>query len=386
MQIKKIVSRDFELYPRRRESHGLSQIGQAVLCVAVVALAGCASIGPGRVAQDRFDYTGAVAESWKSQMLLNLVKIRYGDTPVFLDVGQIVAGYSFSRNVSASAITSVPNGGYPLGANLGTFGLTGQGTYNDSPTITYSPLVGERFARQLMTALPPSAIMNVIQAGFPADTVLRLTVQAVNGVDNHRVEQDYVRPANPEFYSLIQNLRRIQASGDIGVRVQRNDKGVETLNFILRPNLAAAVENAFFNVANILGLDPAVREFRVVYGAVPSDDKEIAILTRSIREVLVDLASNIIVPEADVTRRRVGRTPEADLGPDGPVPPLIRIASSTAPPDDAFVAAPYRGHWFSIDDNDLRSKNMFSFLMFLFTFVETGSKEAAPILTIPTTR
>jgi hypothetical protein len=29
---------------------------------------------------------------------------------------------------------------------------------------------------------------------------------------------------------------------------------------------------------------------------------------------------------------------------------------------------------------------LFSFIMFLFTFVETGSKEAAPVLTIPTTR
>jgi hypothetical protein len=29
---------------------------------------------------------------------------------------------------------------------------------------------------------------------------------------------------------------------------------------------------------------------------------------------------------------------------------------------------------------------LFSFIMFLFTFVETGGKEAAPVLTIPTTR
>ena len=33
-----------------------------------------------QVTQDGFDYTGAVTDSWKTQMLLNLVKIRYEDS------------------------------------------------------------------------------------------------------------------------------------------------------------------------------------------------------------------------------------------------------------------------------------------------------------------
>ena len=54
---------------------------------------GCASIGPGTVTRDRFDYVTAISDSWKSQMLFNLVKLRYGDAPVFLDVASVINQY-----------------------------------------------------------------------------------------------------------------------------------------------------------------------------------------------------------------------------------------------------------------------------------------------------
>jgi hypothetical protein len=343
-------------------------------------------MGPGSVIRDRFDYSGAVGESWKTQMLLNLVKMRYGDIPVFMDVGTVVAGYSLQRTLSATGSANTFNQGPPLNAITSTLGATAGITYNDSPTITYTPMAGERFARSLMSSIPPASILNVLQAGFPVDVVLRLAVQSVNGIDNRRVaggiSREHVRPANPEFYSLLEQLGRIQNSGDLGVRAGKGDE----LTLIFRRNQSAAVKQAVRNVTNLLGLDPNASEFRIVYGAVPRDNKEIALVTRSIFEVLLDISSSILVPGEHVAERRVAATPEGDLGPEGTIAPLIRISSSSGRPDDAFVAIPYHGYWFSIDDRDPASKNLFSFILLLFTFVETGSTTAAPILTIPTTR
>src|SRR4029453_12539264 len=116
-------------------------------------------------------------------MLLNLVKLRYGDTPVFLDVGQIVSGYTMQGTFSALGSVLSTSGvvaGVPTSS--GTLGSRGQ--YTDRPTIPYPPLSGERFARSLMTPIPPAALLSMIQAGNPVDLVLRLAVHVVNGIYN----------------------------------------------------------------------------------------------------------------------------------------------------------------------------------------------------------
>jgi hypothetical protein len=354
---------------------------RALLLFLALGTAGCASIGPGTVTRDRFDYTEAVSESWKSQMLLNLVKLRYGDTPVFLDVGQIVSGYTLETTVqaggtifsSAGTVPGVPDSSVSVGA---------QGRFTDRPTITYAPLVGERFARAMMTPLPPSALLGLIQAGYPVDMVLRLTVHEANGIRNRYGGDLRARSADPEFHALLRDLRKIQLAGGIGLRVQRVDRETAVL-MALRRKVDPATAEASLAVRRILGLDPTASEFRIVYGSVPATDKEIAILSRSILEVLVDVSSFIGVPEVHVTERRVAPTQE-DAGPEGPVPPLIRVASSVGRAGEAFTTVAYRGHWFSIDDRDMPSKRLFTFLMFIFTLVETPARDGVPVLTIPT--
>ena len=349
--------------------------------VAVFLLGGCTGIGPSTVSRDRLDYTAAMAESWKTQMLLNLVKLRYGDTPVFLDVGQIVSGYTVQSTFTAAGTVNNVSGPVPGVPNSGV-GLSAQGQFIDRPTITYSPLMGERFARSLMTPIPPAAILSLVQAGYPISMVFRLTVQTVNGIDNRSGGDFRARPADPEFYELLDRLQRIQASGVVGMRIQRQGEQ-EAVVMSFRQRVDPDVEAEVLAVRKMLGLDLNSREFRVVYGSVAANDKEVAILSRSILDVLVELSSFISVPEVHVTEHRVGPTAAPDEGPRGPVPPLIRIASGADRPGDSFVAVTYRGHWFWIDDRDIRSKRLFSFIMFIFTLVETGSKEGLPIVTIP---
>lgn len=64
---------------------------------------GCASIGPGTVIRERFDYVTCISEYRKGQMLLNLLKVRYGDGPVFMDAASLINAYEVTGDVSRRA-------------------------------------------------------------------------------------------------------------------------------------------------------------------------------------------------------------------------------------------------------------------------------------------
>ena len=122
-----------------------------LLLGALVAFTGCAHIGPKTIPVDRFDYSTAVADSWKQQTLLNIVKMRYMDVPVFVDVASIVSGYSLQTGVSVGGTLSSSKS---VQGDFGTLG--GQAIYTDRPTITYTPLTGERFLKGLLAPIDPT--------------------------------------------------------------------------------------------------------------------------------------------------------------------------------------------------------------------------------------
>src|SRR6187455_534111 len=101
--------------------------------IGLSIVSGCRSIGPATVARDRFEYSGSISESWKRQTLLNIVKLRYLDPPIFVDVGQIVAGYSLESGFNAGGQLSSPGA---VQGDILSFGGTVK--FTDRPTITYT--------------------------------------------------------------------------------------------------------------------------------------------------------------------------------------------------------------------------------------------------------
>ena len=345
-----------------------------LICLGALALAGCASIGPPTVVRDRFDYVSAISDSWKRQTLLNLLKVRYADAPVFMDVTSVISAYSADASVNVGGQVARPG----RGDTFASAGATGQ--YSDKPTITYQPLSGDKFAQSLMAPIPVTGILSLIQAGYPADVVLRICVNSINGLENEYGGAGNPRAGSPKFRELMTALRQAQAAGGAGFRTRTTGDQRSVVMFF-RPSEDKAAPNQG-RIRDLLGLDPAAREFTVVYGSFPEPDGQIAILTRSILQVMIDLASQIDVPPADVAEGRV-YAPQRTAEGEQMFPPLVAVHNGASPPDDAYAAVRYRDHWYWIDDRDERSKRTLTFLMLMFSLTESTQTQAAPVVTIP---
>ena len=127
---------------------------------------GCTALGPRTIRRDRFDYIQALRESWKEQMLLNIVGLRYSELPLFVEVTSVINQYRIEAGLESTTST-------------GDDSLLARLSASDQPTITYVPLSGEKFTRELLTPVPPSAIVSMLQSGWPASLVFRLSVRAI---------------------------------------------------------------------------------------------------------------------------------------------------------------------------------------------------------------
>jgi hypothetical protein len=353
----------------------IKPLGFAISVLA--SLTGCLHprIGPQSLPRDRGAYSSSLADSWKEETLLNIVKLRYLDPPVFVDVGNIVASYTLAQTASAGG-TIIPNGGSSATVG-GSVGLS------NSPTITYTPLTGNAYIMGLVTPLSPEVLFTAMQNGMPADSVLFSSFVSINGLRNERASLQGIAPADPDFHRVRTLLREIQVSGAVRLFVKENPNKQETRIIALRTkNIPPDVRADIAELRRLLHLNPDGTEFELTSAPLPSSDMEIAVQTRSIIELMKTMAVEVQAPPEDVSQHKAAPGFESGHDVSGVVP-IIRIRNSKQKANDTFVAVHYRNNWFGIDDNDLTSKAVFAQLMELFTMIDTGPRQNQPVVTIP---
>lgn len=347
-------------------------------CSASLLATGCLHprIGPRSLPRDRADYSLSLSDSWKEQTLLNIIKFRYVDPPVFVDVGSIISSYTLSQSAMAGGTFQ------PSSTNSATIG--GSVGFSNSPTITYTPLTGNAYIKSLLTPLPPIVVFEAIQNGAPADMILLSSVMSINGLRNQSVRLSGIRPADPEFHRVRELLRDIQESGAVRLYAKADEKNQQTEIIGLRTNnIPPEIQAEIVELRHLLHLNTEATELKLVSAPLPSNDTELAVQTRSIQELLANLAEEVEVPPEDVEHHRA--IPGFEAGRDVPdVNRMIRIHSAKKKPENSFVSVFYRNTWFWIEDSDLPSKRSFAQLMRLFTMADTGPRENQPVLTVPT--
>lgn len=353
-------------------------ISAALSLALILALTGCSHLGPKTVAVDRFDYGSAIADSWKQQTLLNIVKLRYMDLPVFVDVASIVSGYSMQTGVSVNGTLSSEN------AIQGDFAaIGGQAIYTDRPTITYVPMTGEKFLRGLITPIDPKNVFFLLQSGYAADFILGMAVESLNGVRNRSTAGGTVREADPEFIRTLELLREVQAAGAFGMRVEEDKvKGSTGVVFFRRDDVPADIATKGAEIRRLLKLAAEPQKFTLTYSPARGAEGELAVNSRSMLQIMTAFASYLDVPAVHLKDASAWPSPESAPTMEGRrQSPLIH--SGKEKPANAFAAVHYRDHWFWVDNGDFHTKRALTVVMFFFTLADTGSSEKLPLITIP---
>ena len=236
-----------------------------------------------------------------------------------------------------------------------------------------------------MTPIPPIRLMELIEAGYRADVLFQVAVQTINGLSNGRAG-GRGRSPDPEFVQLLRALWRIQESGAITFRVEvdRETKREGLIMTFPRKKVTPEVLADRALVGKLLGLNPEKTEFRVVYGQATDRDDVIAIQSRSGMQILLELSATVSVPEEHAQRgpRVPGAAAAAGRrGPHAAAPAhRQRLVSPRLTPSRPSATGTT---WYWIENRDLRSKGVFTFLLILMTLADTGDKAPAPVLTIP---
>jgi hypothetical protein len=382
--------------------------------------------------QTRLRYNESFRKTNDEQLLINIVRLRYGDSPIFIDLPNITSQFEVASRIHG---TTGRDGQGPGPTDL----IGGDLFVRDAPTLSYHPREGHEVARALMTPLPAEAL-RFVRAGANIEQLFLLLLNDANGVDNasRAVDMIPLEPdTNDEFRYLISLVGSLHRRRAIEFAVETREEPVsdpiaqdkieaqdlvqaaqqglvfraegdqtavlnrrkQILMIEIRPEHRAAPE--LDELARLLRVSPGLDRYVVQSKFVDDDsdmptqmpsplgDDHIVLNTRSVLQMMTFLSKGVVIPEehvrcgmAPVTRNVDGSAYDWTRVTAG----LFRVCSSRRKPDKAEVAVPYRGYWFYIPLEDSVSRSTLAVLELLFSLQQTEEASSGPLLTLPVGR
>jgi hypothetical protein len=352
------------------------------IILGVIALTACHSLGPQSISKSHGLYGEAIATSLNEQFLQNLVRLRYRESPYFLEVGSVTSSLSFDSSVGIDSVLSTGSGPELLQP------ATGAG-YSNSPTISYTPLQGEEFLRKVLVAVPIESLFVLMQSGWSADRVFGICVERINNLENAPSASGPtpVRPPGDfsDFERLLELLERIRDKELIHYSVDP-----ETNKLLLQFDSASDRSGNIAKIKSLLDLNPERDVFTLSSNSRQRDSDTITIRTRSIMSILFYLSQTVEAPAAHEKEGYVSVTRTADGSrfdwKTTPAGKLFQVHQSAQRPRSAYLAVPYRSHWFYVANNDLDAKSSFMLMSQLFNLNAGAIESIKPTLTIPVSR
>ncbi len=355
----------------------------AVLMVGGILVAGCSSVfgpkgtlGPGSIIRGRGLYSEVISRTSDEQTLRAIVQMRYGESIGLLTVANITASLKFSTSVGAQF-------GYGPSSNFerNLVPLSTGVAYEESPTISYTPVKGERYVRNLLSpiGLEILVLFGGIERG--AEGIMKLLLKQVNGLRNPLHGEVDDRAPFDRAVHLLAQLRRAGLAD-----LTASPDAAQAFALVIHgyaPEERQAVQELLrlFKISGSPERDGGdiVLPLRLAVGS--GERSRLDVQTRSILDVLHIAAAGVRVPPEHI---EVGVTNSAldDIHLPGGFLEIQR-SSERPPRGRAMVAIRHHGWWFYIAAADGPSKFGFRLVDTLLTMVQEGRQPSAPVVTIP---
>jgi hypothetical protein len=397
----------------------------------IACISACSNLGPLSLEQTRLQYNETVKTTTEQQLLLNIVRLRYTDTPSSLAVSAIAAQFERAQSFSLMPFLVA---GSDSNARLSGILPQAQIVGADRPTFSLTPLDDQEFTRKLFTPIPLDGIIYLSKTTWPISTVFRLYLENLNWVSNAQNASGPTptdAPVYEDFLNGVKALQILQDRGDIVFsQEERLEKVASDLPLtqvqaadmleaaksgyeykldgttwlllkkhtqpILLVNHASIDSAEMQSVTKLFHLQRGLTKYDITQEALnpfastyPSQGvTNIDLETRSLLQALYFVSHGVDVPTEHETQQLVTVTHDVQgqkfdwhQVTDG----IFHVQSSkvTAKPKNAHVAIQYKGYWFYIDDTDQATKSTFSLLMELARLELAGNNNAGPVLTLP---